>query len=482
MANPIYPDNSSRGSGTTNPQYSQAAGKWYDANTPAGQAALALNANTSITKDPSGGTTTTVHKEGSYLPDTSTWRAPEGSAGTVLMQSLTGGTSWDDYINALMAGIGKNQPQIDAFTQARSDALKKLQDINTQDLRGVADTDQAALVAALGRREGAASQSIQSSQAAAQALGPAADQRRQEALTDVSGRQTTAMGDFQNMTAADLQSSRGSITQGMQQQTQDIINGAAQRGLNADSPEVQQQIAQVRSSASNQLGQMAASIGSQYNKQRADLTLSYDNLSSQIRTTEDQYTGLAQSQGAQLQTQLAQIDTSLRMSAQQEERLASQAKEQLYTAADQLAVNVGLGISDMIKNWDIFLDPYAQIIGFAASMSQQMKDLNTASIAGYNETAAAMGMGAHANYDPLGGYSLTGGQAEPVVGGSTQTASNTGFDPNAPYQGYPNYNAFVNAWNQGKAPGSAGGYSGRGDISAAMGGNQGSGGSARYSL
>ena len=245
--------------------------------------------------------------------------------------------------------------------------------------------------AALGTREAAAAGGIQQANQAAQALGPQAEVRRQEgleasgalrqqALDDAQARQVRGMGEFQDMTAQTIQTQRGSVMAGLKQQEQDIINQASQSGLGPDSPQVQQQLTQVRQGTSQQLGNLAASVGVAYNDARAKLNVTYDDMNTRTRALEDQImqatreaadknVGLSEAQGAQLLAQNAQVGASLYMSAQQESRMIEQQLSSLNIAADQLTLAGLDSTATFIRDWDIAMAPLGPIAALEAQFA-----------------------------------------------------------------------------------------------------------------
>jgi len=245
---------------------------------------------------------------------------------------------------------------------------------------------------ALGAREATAAGGIQEANQAAQALGPESEGRRQEALgaagalrqealADVQARQDQAKQEFQDMTAAAIQTQRGSVMSGLKQQEQDIINQAAQSGLGPDSPQVQQQLTQARQATSQQLGNLAASVGVAYNDAKAKLTVTYDDMNTRTRALEDQImqatreaadknVGLSSAQGAELMAANARTGASLYMSAQQEARMVEQQLASLNLAADQLQLAGLETTASFVRDWDVMMAPLAPAAALAAQFAR----------------------------------------------------------------------------------------------------------------
>jgi len=371
------------------------------------------------------------------LPTRRTIRYSPYKGATGFYTQYEGGTQPGAALEAMRSDAARFEGKVGEMEAARRQGLDAL----SRTLSGQAGEEQRtraaksaeALRSGLAERTGRVRESLASAEEAAAVLGPQAEQRRQEALAASEQRRVEALREAEQMkqealqgfsddTAMAIQSQRATLRANLKQQKERILSEAAARGMDPDSPEVQQQMFQVEMAGIEQLGQLANQAALAYNDARSKLRLAYDDMATRMRGLEDQlsrvarteadkYVGLSQAQGAQIRMQVAQVNESLEMAAQQEHRAFEQMLSQNMLAADQLELAGAESMADFVRNWDIAMAPMAPIISLAASMTSDLKQR-----AGLNAAAVASGINPDVNY---AGYMRPGpGQRGGEFGGS----------------------------------------------------------------
>jgi len=331
--------------------------------------------------------------------------------------------------------------QLDQGQAARWEAAQGLQGFasgrQATETKTRAAANKNTLNMALAGREQAGLAGMQPAQQAAQNLALGAEQRRTEALQAQESQKaealraseaqkTSALGKFTDDTALALQGQRTQFMAGLGTRKQEIINQAAARGFGADSPEVQQQIRMAEMDTMGQVGQLAGQLRQAYNTTAMNLNMAYDQMNTQTRQIqdqlsqatrmqEDQYVGLSQSQSAEIQANLAQMGSSLRMAAQQEQRLIEQQTESVMQSADQFQLAGAEGLAGMARDWSVMLAPMAPILSLAASMTNTMLKDNQGSITAANSMTGVE----HAGNTGLVNYGIPYGTSEAQGTGGT---------------------------------------------------------------
>lgn len=407
------------------------------------------------------------------LPTQEVWQSKNpNAAGTALLTRYSGGTQPGDVLGAMRADAGEFNRQAGEMRAARDQGLGALDPFvsgeATAGAKERAGESAERLTTGLQERTGRARESIGDAREAAQALGPEAEQRREEALAaqeqhrvealqEAERMKEEALQDYSDDTAIAIQSQRATLGANLNSQKRQVLDQAARQGLGPDSPEVQQQLRQLDMEGSQQLGQLAGQAALQYNDTRTKLRMTHDEMSTRIRGLQDQlsatvradadkYTGLSQSQGAQLMGQVAQLSEGLEMAAQQEYRATEQLRAQNELAADQLRLAGAEGMANFVNNWEYAMAPMAPIVALAAQMTA---DLNQQ--AGLGAMSVASGI-----TPSVGAMDIMSSGGSPA--GSSYTAANRiGERPGTVQGGSPTSPPQSSFWQTGTPQTASGG-------------------------
>jgi len=177
-------------------------------------------------------------------------------------------------------------------------------------------------------------------------LGEQAQARGREGLEALEERERTALGEYQNMTAASIQQQRQAIDLQAQQQ----LDAAAQE-YGIDSPQYKQTAAQVRMQAVQARGAIAAQIGTAYNQARLDARKFYDNLATVTKQTYDQLTGQAQVSQGQLGVLASQVEKTIDDAYVNNKKTIELGTSALEMAANELYQRGSTAEANMLLNY-----------------------------------------------------------------------------------------------------------------------------------
>ena len=362
--------------------------------------------------------------------------------GVQMWKTPVGGATQEDALQAMLgdrAVAEQKIGQMEADRQAGIDTALGMGG-RAQDLRDVAGLQRAGMRADLGEAKTKGREAVAKAGESVAALGPAAEARRQEALreaaswrqenlADAETRKTEALVQFKDDSAALVQTQRGAAMSQFYQTRDDIINGAAQRGLSPDHPEVQKQLNRAKMDTFRQLGNTATQAQLAYNDSRSKLTAAYDDfgmrarafsdqLATTVRLEEDKYVGLSQQQMGELGTRIAELTSSMELAAAQEARAQEQQVSNLLVAADQLELAGSQTVADYMRSYQIAMAPLAPIVSLAAQLNMDATLANQQSVA-----AVSSGVGAQVPGSPIRYTAGSGQTTYPGLGGTQGYAS-----------------------------------------------------------
>lgn len=227
---------------------------------------------------------------------------------------------------------------------------------------------------------------------------PSAEARASADVTNVEDIRLDALDAFQDTTAADIQSFRLSDRNRTEQEIDNIIAQAGQRGLDPNDPSVVSQVEMAKQRASDRLGQHVAQTSIQYNANMASLRQSYDTLLTQTRAQATSNVQRAQETGLQGLVQAEQIEGAWRQLAVQEQATAEQTRAQMLTIADQMEWQGNQWLADLMRSKSSFVLPMAPLLADIYAMQSGASGASMGNVSVTNMSSFAQSPGSYNTY------------------------------------------------------------------------------------